>query len=87
MATVKAFIRKNADRLLVKELSDFNGMTDSVERVEMDWKEISADLALGAEGVWLVGNSRDYVTPYETETHTGFKIYNCCGSGVVAIKK
>ena len=87
MTTVKAFIRKNADRLLVKELSDFNGMTDCVESVKMDWKEISAENALGIDGVYVVGYSRDYIRPYETETYIGFEIYNSCGSGFIAIRK
>lgn len=42
------------------------------------------DNNLGVNGLWLVGSSRDYFTPYEDETFVGFEISNCCGSSIIA---
>ena len=88
LATVKSFIRKNSDRLFAKTCSRFDGMTDCVQRVEGDiFTPISAENALGIRGVYIVGNSRDHFSSFENESFIGFEIYNCCGSGILAISK
>lgn len=35
---------------------------------------------LGIAGVWLVGQSRDYISPIEEPGFTGYHVYNSCGS-------
>lgn len=87
MATLKAFIRKNENNLFVNVLSSFDGMTDCVESVDMDYKKVDASNALGHGGVWVVGSSRDYITAYEDENYIGFRVSNCCGCGIIAAKK
>lgn len=87
LATVKAFIRKNADNIYVKNNSSFDGMTDCVQSVKEDFKKIDSELALGVKGVWIVGNSNDSFLPFENEFYIGFTIYNCCGEGIVAARK
>ena len=47
----------------------------------------SIENTLGYEGIWLVGSSRDYFKEYDDGVHQGISFSNCCGSGVVAIKK
>ena len=87
IATVKAFARKNAEKLFVKTLSDFDGMTDCVQSVDDTFKKTSLEQAFGHTGVYLVGSSRDYIDPYDDGKYIGYRIYNCCGSGVIATTK
>lgn len=87
MATVKAFIRKNADNLYVKVNSSFDGMTDCVQHVKDNYRKISANDAIGINGVWVVGESRDRINIYSDNEYTGYEIYNCCGSGIIVTKK
>ena len=87
IATVKAFARKNAENLFIKEESSFNGMTDCVESVKMKFKKVALIDAFGLKGVYLVGSSSDYIEPFENETLKGFRVWNCCGSGIIATLK
>lgn len=89
-ATFKSFITKNADRLMVKVRSQFDGMTDCVvpcasgfvpAQKDTEWSQHT----LGIRGVWLVGGSRNWFTPYNENGFTGIKVTNCCGSCIVAI--
>ena len=52
-------------------------------------KETTENLSytLGIAGTWFVGSSRDYFSQYEDDQFTGIKVYNCCGSFILAIKK
>jgi len=100
-ATLKSFIRKNREQLLLKVESKFCGMSDMVEKVEdvfepavastqyVDGEDVPhvMDNNLGIAGVWLVLSGRDYITAFETEELTGLNVYNCCGEFTVAIKK
>ena len=92
-ATFRSFINKNRAKLFVKVLSSFDGMTDCVQQSERS-QFIPAGKAsyapnhnLGIQGVWLVNGSRDFFSHYEDAEFVGLKFYNCCGSGVVAIRK
>ena len=94
LATFKKFCRDNRTDLLVKVRSNFDGMIDG-----LDWNhnaefKITKKSDLNAEkntldiaGVWLVLGSRDYYKPYDTETHTGISVSNCCGYFTVAVEK
>ena len=90
--SLKSFI-KNNDNLFVKVKSDFDGMTDCVQY--KDNAQFSPAIAtdsnlehtLGITGLYLVGQSRDYITEYEDENYKGLEIYNCCVSKVIAVKK
>jgi hypothetical protein len=42
---------------------------------------------LGIAGVWFVGSGGDRCQAYETETHIGYTVWNCCGEWTVAITK
>lgn len=90
-ATVKSFIKKNRANLFINVKSDFDGMTDSVERRTDGFKkakeEAHHEATLGIEGVWFVGSSRDYFTAYETATMTGYEVSNSCGTWICAIEK
>lgn len=87
MATIKSFIRKNGDNLFVKIKTSFDGMTDGIEEVNSDWKSVKQEDAIGFNGVYCVGHSRDCIREFETDTHKGFAVSNCCGSGIIAIEK
>ena len=84
LAGLKSFIRKHKENLFIKVKSDFDGMTDGVEPVKMNWRKVdpesvdfSNEYTLGIAGVWLVGSSRDRIS---MSTDGDFiSVYNCCG--------
>lgn len=93
MATVKSFIKKNINDLYVKCESSFDGMTDCVEYdrnatfSKVDSTKIDFEKrCFGIDGFWTVGSSRDYIKPISENGFTGFEVYNCCGTSLIAIK-
>lgn len=87
MATLKSFIKKS-NNLYVECISAFSGMNDCIEyNNERSLIEVSKDKAIGFDGVYCVGQSRDYFQYMETETHYGIKVFNCCGSGILWTSK
>ena len=94
-ATFKAFVRRNADNLYIKNLSDFDPMTDCVQQIDgagfrsVNPSEIddSKSHTLGISGVWLVGQSRDWFSRYEKDGFRGIEVYNSCGNFVVAVRE
>lgn len=92
LATLKAFLNKNEANIFVRVLSSFDGMQDMVDTVKDEFKnvpksETPKDYNLGFSGLYLVGGSRDSIEIYEDGIYTGFKIYNSCGSCLVATPK
>lgn len=100
IATVKSFIRKNADNIFINVKSSFDGMTDGVEQLRDGFKPLqknerqgvfttdhNSNPSLGFNGIWFVGDSRDYVQPYENENMQGYEVSNSCGSWIVATRK
>lgn len=91
-ATLKSFVRKNAERLFIKNLSDFDAMVDGIR--ECDHKGFrraeptskNSEHTLGVSGVWLVGQSRDYFKEYERDGFQGIEVYNSCGNFVLAVR-
>lgn len=86
MATLKSFIKKS-ENLFVEVKSSFDGMVDCVMPVKAAMRPVSKEDAIGYSGVWCVGNSRDYLTFAETDTHFGITVSNCCGCGTLWTKK
>lgn len=93
LATVKKFIRENANSLYAKCSSSFDGMTDCVENRKGDFVKVNPlniDLKkehdLGIEQLWFVRDSRDYFHPFNEGGFRGIRISNSCGSSVIAIK-
>lgn len=94
LSTVKSFVRKNSDSLLINIDSHFDGMQDCVASVNSGFKTAQKDEriwnlsnTLGISGAWFVGSSRDYFTPFENENMVGIAVSNCCGSFTLAINK
>lgn len=92
LASAKSFIKKNAETLLIKVSSDFNGMTDSVENnykaefVKAEKGSFDNGNNLGFRDIWFVLGSRDSLTAkYVNDVLVGFICYNCCGSWEVKI--
>lgn len=97
LATLKAFIRKNEANLFIRVKSQFDGMTDGTEYLsspkftpasehKTEWAESCKDHTLGFQGLWLVKQSRDYITEIKEDGFIGFHVYNCCGSCDIGIK-
>ena len=92
LSTIKAFVRKNPD-LLIKCVSDFDGMTDCVEQnrgaqfKKAEPSERNPENTLGIRGAWFVKGSRDYFTPFQENGLKGFEVYNCCGSFILAVQE
>lgn len=87
---LKSFINKNASNLYTKTLSDFDGMADCIETRKDEFEKTQVDDAemechtYGLRKVWVVGG--DYITKYDDGVYRGFKVSNCCGSFIVAVK-
>jgi len=92
-ATVKSFVKKNADKLLISTVSDFDGQVDGLVRCadQSFGSAVKADYFhdnnLGIHGIWLVSGSRNYFTEYSKQGLIGIEVSNCCGSFIVAIKE
>lgn len=92
--TFKSFIRKNADRLFIRNLSDFDPMVDGVRQCDdSGFRSVTIDAAkagnshtLGIAGVWLVGQSRDYFNSYSNDGFDGIEVYNSCGNFILAVQ-
>lgn len=94
MATVKSFVRKNRDNLMIDCRSSFDGMVDCVmpdkDRGTFSpalYPEHSHENNMNIQGAWFVGGSRNSITPYNKDGMVGFDIYNCCGHFVLAVKE
>ncbi|HNV97518.1 MAG TPA: hypothetical protein PKL13_04435 [bacterium] len=91
LATLKKFIRENKQNLFLKRKSDFSGMTDGIEIIREDFSPITLtdsnlENTLGIQGVWVVGGSRNYFTPFVEGNYVGIDVYNCCGSFLLTTK-
>ena len=91
LTTIKSFIKKNPT-IYIRNISNFDGMTDCVQRCEHDMFRAAERIEghkneLGIKGAWFVFGSRDYFDAYETDRMTGYRVYNCCGSFILAIPK
>ena len=90
-ATLKGFIRKNATNLFLNVKREFDGMTDGCEARSRGFERATLNSdnehSMGVDGLWLVDGSRNRFSAYEDKEFVGIEYYNCCGCGVVAIKK
>lgn len=93
LASVKSFVKKNANKLYIDVRSSFSGYTDGIESVNSGFTlaeikpNVNYNYNLGIDGAWFVGSSRDYFQAWENETMAGIKVYNSCGSFILATKK
>lgn len=93
LATLKSFAKRNSDKLFVKSVSSFDGMTDCVESSrDSSWFSTTISdktnyFKTGINGIYTVGSSRDYFTLYENSEFIGIEVYNSCGNSILAIKK
>jgi hypothetical protein len=97
LTNFKKFIRENRNKLTIKVSSTFDGMVDCVTGTGQteytpieaynDLKEYRTEHTMNIRGVWLVGHSRDYFTPFNDETMQGVVVSNCCGSFTLAVQK
>lgn len=91
-ATFKSFLKKNQGNLYVQNKSSFDGMTDCVESCsDQSWGKAQSaehfhENNLGIQGVWLVGGSRDWFSPFNDGKFTGIDVYNCCGHFIVGVR-
>ncbi len=95
IATIKSFIKKNRQNLLISVRSSFDGMCDGVRDCEDQGFSPAlegghADNSFGIQGAWFVGSSRDYITPFNKnengEVFEGYEIYNCCSHFLLGVK-
>ena len=100
MATFKKFLKNEG--LYISAKSSFDGMTDCVESLGGEFKEAKRyresereavfinngqfDNRCGFDGIWAVGQSRDYFRYYNDGIFEGIEISNSCGCSIAAIK-
>jgi hypothetical protein len=95
LATIKSFIRKNRESLLINCKSSFDGMVDCVMPTDENGftKALNPDEGrnfencLGIHGAWFVLGGGDRFYPYEDESFKGYEVYNCCGRFILATSK
>lgn len=89
--TVKAFIRKNAGKVLLKVSRRFDAMVDGCEPTgQVEFKAAQAtekfpENTMGIEGAWFVGGGRDHITRWAEDGLVGFYVFNSCGSFTLAV--
>ncbi len=91
MATIKSFVKKNRDRLLIDTESRFDSMCDGVRSCEDRGftavrEGANPENTLGIAGAWFVGGSRNSLTPFSKNGLEGYRVYNCCGSFSLAVR-
>ncbi|MBU3958935.1 MAG: hypothetical protein KKE91_03650, partial [Candidatus Omnitrophica bacterium] len=69
-ATLKKFIKDHKDNLYIEVKTSFDGMIDCISEVKGDFTPVKqaenpSNYNLGIQGLWLVGQSRDYFTKFE----------------------
>jgi predicted nucleic acid-binding Zn finger protein len=91
--TVKAFARRNFDKLYIRIGREFDGMIDgSVFNDDLSFYPVNVadkfkdDHLLGIEGAWITSNS-NWTGVYENEFYKGFEVSNCCVRFFLVIKK
>ena len=92
LSTFKSFVRRNLLDLHVRVRSEFDSMTDGCEWRDRGWRPAEAPETvwkhnLGVRGIWLVGGSRDYFSPYHEGGYLGIEVSNSCGHFIVAVRK
>jgi hypothetical protein len=91
LRTLKSFVKNNRSRLQILVSSTFDSSVDGVRQTDARAFEPVAATAyderttLGIDGIWLVGGSRNWFEAFNSETHSGFTVINCCGKFTVAI--
>lgn len=89
-STLKAFINRAGEALVVREISDLNPCTDCMEHFpNSGFKKPTRtndnlDHTLGIGEVWVT-KSTGYRLRKE-DNYIGIYWFNCCGSGVVAVE-
>jgi len=94
LATVKSFIKREAKNgnLYIKVNSSFDGMVDCVMPVEDSFRKVETlnleeKNSLGIRGAWFVGHSSDSFDDFSDDNFIGYRVYNCCGTFFIAMKK
>jgi hypothetical protein len=94
LSTVKSFVNKNRENLLISIESHFDGMTDCVQSCKSSFEPVKEQPTewlkkdtLNIDGAWFVGSSRDYFYAYENDKFQGIEVSNSCGSFILAIAK
>ena len=86
MATLKSFVRKS-EQLFVSTENSFDGMVDCVmPNTDRGIYPVSKENAIGINGVWCVGSSRDSFEYCEEGEYFGIRVFNCCGSAMLLTK-
>lgn len=91
LATLKSFIKHNADNIHINLLSTFDSMIDCVSNRNDGFKHTlfngsKIKNTLGYDGIWVnrTGNGFYY---FENKDYIGIEVSNSCGNFIVASKK
>jgi len=91
-ATFKSYVKKHKENLFINVTSKFDPMHDSCMQQYNGFIKATHDCkmienSLGVNGIYLVEDSKNYFSFYEDDFFTGIKVYNCCGSFIIGVKK
>lgn len=88
-ATIKSFIRKNKDEIMVLHTNRFDAYCDGVRPVSEPFERVEFRIENGKEVPSYLSVPLDIrhniFKPYNKNGMIGFEVYNCCGTYVVAI--
>jgi len=84
-ATIKSFIKKNKDNVLVKVISEFDGMVDGIEKSKNDEYKKIVSSSSDINELFVLG--RNYFEVIDNEKYYGYSISNCCGLFELVIEK
>lgn len=91
-ATLKSFIKKNLNNILVGYKSSFNSMSDMIEETKCNFSKLNIDKydekksTLGLFNLHLHVD-RLYIENFETSEYKGYNVYSCCGEYNIVIVK
>ena len=83
VATLKAFMRKNPDFIVVEKYS-FDGMIDGTSSAQAGVKNWGFDKTIDFV---LVRSSGNYLQFVEKSGYYGINVYNCCGNYDILVKE
>ncbi len=91
LTTVKNFIKRNENNLLINVVISYDGMIDGCEFYNKGFAKAKqttefTENTKGIEGAWFVGSGRDYFRPFNENDFSGIEITNSCGRFILAIK-
>jgi len=90
LATVRKFVNeniKNGTPVYATRLSVFDGMIDMVDKIENPVEYRIDSFEDAEKTIYFTSTAKNYFSSIEDNETVGFTVWNCCGDGVIYVKK